>query len=323
MGTRDDVEHVPLFAVRGGRQDGPDVEESGMEAIVGIDVGSVAVKAVLVAGEKPIGWLKEPTGPNIARQCESLLQRLCQSCDVHAQEAAKVCSTGYGRNLVRGAHGQVSEILANAAGAGWCWRNWEELEQVFGASPLPAAAPGRFRTIVDVGGQDSKVITFAPDGLVDQFVMNDRCAAGTGRFLEVMARVLEVDLARLDELALGCDRPCRISSACTVFAESEVISLLSEGADKGNVAAGIFESVAGRVAGLAAQIAYSGPILFDGGPSHSRALVQALGRELGSVPAVPPCADFVTALGAAMLSSSHLVRSSDAQAFRPQGQQGN
>jgi len=279
-----------------------------MKAIAGIDVGSVAVKAVVLAGERPVGWLKEATGPDIMAQCSALLERLCGLCEMGLGELDVVSATGYGRNLVRAAQAQVSEIVANAAGAAWFWRNWNELEQIFGQPPDPVQVPDRFRTIIDVGGQDSKVITFAPDGLIDRFAMNDRCAAGTGRFLEVMARVLDVDLARLDALALSSKNPCKISSACTVFAESEVVSLLSGGAAKENVAAGIFDSVAERVATLAANTGYCPPVLFDGGPSHSRALAAALGKRLATAPAVAPCGEFVTALGAAVLGAADLDR---------------
>jgi predicted CoA-substrate-specific enzyme activase len=177
------------------------------------------------------------------------------------------------------------------------------LAEIFGEAPRPERAAGRFRTIVDVGGQDSKVITFDADGMISDFVMNDRCAAGTGRFLEVMARVLEVDLKRLDGLAMSARKAAGISSTCTVFAESEVVSLLAEGAGKEAVAAGVFESVAEQVAGLAARAGCQAPVLFDGGPSHSRALRAALGRRLGTEPAVPPCGQFATALGAALLAA--------------------
>jgi len=279
-----------------------------MKAIAGIDVGSVAVKAVVLMGERPVGWLKEATGPDIMAQCSALLERLCGLCDMGLTDLDIVSATGYGRNLVQAAQVQVSEIVANAAGAAWFWRNWNELEQIFGQPPDPVQVPDRFHTIIDVGGQDSKVITFAPDGLIDRFAMNDRCAAGTGRFLEVMARVLDVDLARLDVLALSSKNPCKISSACTVFAESEVISLLSGGAAKENVAAGIFDSVAERVATLAANTGYRPPVLFDGGPSHSRALAAALGKKLATAPAVAPCGEFVTALGAAVLGAADLDR---------------
>jgi len=268
-----------------------------MSVTVGIDVGSVAVKLVVLRDGRPVQWLAEATRPDISAQCVDLLARSA----AEGAEPQYVCATGYGRGLVRDADERTSEIMANATGVGWLQRHWEELGDLFGAEPCPAVLPGPPRTIVDVGGQDSKVITFGDDGMIEDFVMNDRCAAGTGRFLEVMARVLEVDLRRLDELALRAARPVRISSACTVFAESEIVSLLAEGAGVECVAAGVFESVADQVAGLGARCRWRAPALFDGGASHSRALRRALGRRLGTELAVPPCAEFATALGAALV----------------------
>jgi len=274
-----------------------------MPVTVGIDVGSVAVKVLCLTDGRPQWWWEEPTRPDIARQCAALLREARTRCG-SGRRRLKVCATGYGRKLVRRAGSSVSEIMANAVGAEWLWRHWEELEAVFGDAPVPAARQaGPFRTIVDVGGQDSKVITLDADGMIGDFAMNDRCAAGTGRFLEVMARVLEVDMERLDKLALRAKRPARITSACTVFAESEVVSLLADGTPRGEVAAGVFDSVAEQVAGLAARCGWQAPVLFDGGPSQSSALRIALGRRLGTEPAVPPCGQFATALGAALLAS--------------------
>ena len=274
-----------------------------MEFTVGIDAGSAAVKALAFGGGRPLAWLQEPTRPDVRAQCGELLGRLGAEPDLDGARPQVVCATGYGRNLVEECDRRVSEILANALGAGWMWRNWEHLgreDEGFGAPPHPERVAAAFRTIVDVGGQDSKVITFTADGLVDQFAMNDRCAAGTGRFLEVMARVLEVDLARLDELALAAERPAPVSSTCTVFAQSEVVSLLAEGAAREEVAAGVFGGVAKRVSELARQVGYEPPVMFDGGPSHLRALRRALEEELGCEVAVPPAAEFTTALGAAL-----------------------
>lgn len=265
---------------------------------LGIDVGSVAVKAVAVADGGPVGWLEQPTGADIAGQCEDMLRRLAAQ---HGRPE-RVCATGYGRSLVPGAGTCISEIMANAAGAGWLQRHWDRLGEVFGAPPRPAELPGRIRTIVDVGGQDSKVITFDGEGMIENFAMNDRCAAGTGRFLEVMARVLEVDLRRLDEMACQADGPAHISSACTVFAESEIVSLLAEGVAAEQVAAGVFESVAQQVAGLGIRCGWRTPALFDGGASNSSALRRALAAHLGEEPAVPPLGQLATALGAALLA---------------------
>ncbi len=266
-----------------------------MSATIGIDAGSTAVKALAVREDRPVRWVVEPTGVDIRAQCRRLLAELGVE--------GRVCATGYGRELVPDADRHVSEIMANAVGAGWLRRNWSSLEGIFGAVPAPEHIEGRIRTVVDVGGQDSKVITFDREGLVQHFAMNDRCAAGTGRFLEVMARVLEVDLAGLDRLALAAARPVRLNSTCTVFAESEVVSLLAEGTPPEPVAAGLFESVAQQVAGLAESCSWQPAVLFDGGPSRSTALQRAVSRRLGTRVLVPPCGQFATALGAALLAA--------------------
>jgi (R)-2-hydroxyacyl-CoA dehydratese activating ATPase len=264
-----------------------------MTTSFGIDVGSVAVKAVVLVDGRPARWRVESTRPDITAQCAALCAELCDA-------DTPVCATGYGRNLVPDATVRTSEIMANATAVAWLQRHWTELGAIFESEPRPARLPGVIRTVVDVGGQDSKIITFDADGMVRDFAMNDRCAAGTGRFLEVMARVLELDLARLDALALAAPEPARISSSCTVFAESEVVSLLADGVSAERVAAGVFESVAAQIAGLGARCQWRAPALFDGGPSASRALCQALGRHLGADPVVPPCGQLATAIGAAL-----------------------
>ncbi len=272
-----------------------------MAVSIGIDVGSVAVKVVVMRDEAPATWVEEPTRPDIAGQCDALLERVMGGPD--CTDRPSVCATGYGRKLVSFADGAVTEIMANAAGAGWLYRHWRALPGMLGEAPSPLELGDPFRTIIDVGGQDSKVIVFGADGMVRDFAMNDRCAAGTGRFLEVMARVLEVDLVRLSELALHSDRPAVISSACTVFAESEVVSRLAEGDTREDIAAGVFRSVADQVAGLAARCTWRPPVLFDGGPSRSPALRRALADDLGCEPAVTPLGQFTTALGAAVLAT--------------------
>ncbi len=266
-----------------------------MSTAVGVDIGSVAVKMVTLTDGWPVRRCVEPTSPDAGAQCARLLQE--------AGPSVRVCTTGYGRNLVERADLSISEIMANSVGVGWLQRHWGELERVFGGRPEPGKLQGAVRTIVDVGGQDSKIITFDADGMVRDFAMNDRCAAGTGRFLEVMARALETDLAGLDRLALDAPEAASLSSTCTVFAESEVVSLLAEGVPAPRVAAGVFRSVATQVFALAERIAWREPVLLDGGPSASQALRRQLGRLFGVRPVVPPGGQFATALGAALVAA--------------------
>jgi predicted CoA-substrate-specific enzyme activase len=267
--------------------------------LVGIDVGSAAMKVVAVREGQPVFRLEEPTQTNVAAQAAAALEHAREACTAGKE---RVCATGYGRNLVADADRQVSEIIANAAGVGWLQRNWSALGGFFGDEPQPPHLDRPVRTVIDVGGQDSKVIVFDDDGFVRDFAMNDRCAAGTGRFLEVMAGVLEVDIARLDEMARAADEPADITSACTVFAESEVVSLISEGVAPERIAAGVYHSIAGQVAALAARCGWRPAVLFDGGTSRSLALRQALAEHLGTEPVVPPQGQFATAIGAALLA---------------------
>ncbi len=270
---------------------------------IGVDVGSVALKAVALSDGRPAAWLQEPTSTDIPAQSRGAVDQLRGRLEGEASPAAPVCATGYGRNLVAGADSRVSEIIANAVGAQWLAEHWAELGRVFGAQPRPLMLEGSLRTVVDVGGQDSKVIVFGEDGLLRDFAMNDRCAAGTGRFLEVMAGVLEVDIERLGQMALAAAEPARIASTCTVFAESEVVSLLGEGVPPDAVAAGVFESIAGQIASLAGRCGWRPTVLFDGGLSRSAAMRSALEHGLGCRLAVPPCGQFVTALGAALFAA--------------------
>jgi predicted CoA-substrate-specific enzyme activase len=285
-----------------------------MTTAIGIDVGSAAVKVVALMDGRPAAWLEEPTRPAVGAQSRALVAEGRRRAGMDPEAVVPLCATGYGRNLLPDADLRASEIMANAAGAAWLADHWGELERLFGAPPAPDRVGGRFRTILDVGGQDSKVIVLDPDGLIRDFSMNDRCAAGTGRFLEVMARVLELDLAGLDELARRARRTAPITSACTVFAESEVVSLLAEGVAREEVAAGVFASVAASVAALPAGSAWQEPVLFDGGPSRSRALQAALAQRLGIQPAVAPCGQFATALGACLLAAGDVGRADSVSA---------
>ncbi len=267
-----------------------------MARALGIDVGSVATKVVVLSADQPLSWFEEPTRPDIAAHCEALLRR--------AGAVDSICATGYGRNLLEQTELHINEIIADALGAGWMQKRWSRLEHFFDAPPEPRRLGEGARTIVDIGGQDTKVITLDKDGLIRDFAMNDRCAAGTGRFLEVMASALEVDVGGLGRLAVGTERAAPISSTCTVFAESEVVSLLAEGAQAAEVAAGVFESIAEQSAGLAERCVWAPPVLLVGGPSRSTALQGALARRFGCELLVPPLGQYAAAIGAALAAAN-------------------
>jgi predicted CoA-substrate-specific enzyme activase len=199
-----------------------------------------------------------------------------------APDINALVATGYGRIAVANADWRITEISCHARGA----------------SHL---APGA-RTVIDLGGQDAKVITLDDDGRPLDFEMNDRCAAGTGRFFEVMAGALNVTLPELGDLALQATAPAPISSMCTVFAESEVVGLLAEGQSVSAIAAGLCDSVARRVLQMANRLTVIEPVVFCGGVAHNRGVVAALRRIMGMDVTVPNNPQLVGAMGAALLA---------------------
>jgi predicted CoA-substrate-specific enzyme activase len=160
------------------------------------------------------------------------------------------------------------------------------------------------RSIIDIGGQDSKAIVADENGSVQDFAMNDKCAAGTGRFLEVMARALEVDIDDFGEVSLKADTPAKISSLCTVFAESEVISLIAKGERRENIIAGIHASIAARVAAMAGRIGLAAPVMMTGGVAKNKGVVSALENKLGQAIEVSPKTQVTGAIGAALIAGS-------------------
>jgi (R)-2-hydroxyacyl-CoA dehydratese activating ATPase len=192
--------------------------------------------------------------------------------------------TGYGRQMVARETGgdTVSEITAHAVGARHLFPDC--------------------RTVVDVGGQDSKAISLGPEGVVVKFEMNDRCAAGTGRFLEVMATTLETPLEALGPLALGAAHAVAVNSLCTVFAESEVVSLIARGEDPAAIALGLHEAIATRLAGLARRVGPRPRVVFTGGGALNPCLLRLLEANLGLELSVPEHPQLVGALGAALLA---------------------
>ena len=238
---------------------------------IGIDIGSTAAKAAVVDGEGSVAWTcVQPTGFSSVDASERLREALVAAgYDVTADDV-RVIATGYGRVAVPYAHKVVTEITCHGTGA----------VRLF----------GDHGTVIDVGGQDTKVIQLK-GGRVAKFAMNDKCAAGTGRFLEIMA-----DLARSGE-------PTKISSMCTVFAESEVISLIGRGEPRENIARGVIDSVVSRVATMAGQAA-GAPYYLTGGLCENAFVVERLGELLGSPVTTSPQARFAGAIGAAVRASA-------------------
>jgi (R)-2-hydroxyacyl-CoA dehydratese activating ATPase len=245
----------------------------------GLDVGSRTIKMVTFDTNVKDSLITD-TGANPLRRCQELMSgRNCE----------RVVVTGYGRHLVAPALGGevVSEIRAFAIGA----RNL-----------YPDC-----RTVIDVGGQDSKVILLSDNGEVQKFEMNDRCAAGTGKFLEVMANTLEVKISELGNLAMRASRTVQINSLCTVFAESEVVSLIARGEQPGAIALGLHDAIATRIATMARRVGIKERVVFAGGGALNQCLNPLVGNKLKIELTVPSEPQIVGALGAAILAANKLL----------------
>jgi len=258
-----------------------------MNCFAGIDIGSTSIKIVLIDGEENIlGQAIAPTGSNFHRNTHEVFERLLAEQGLHRQAVRYAVSTGYGRKLYKEADETISEITANAAGA-----------------RKSGSEQGRVRTIINIGGQDLKVIRLDDEGHVGNFAMNDKCAAGTGRFLEMTARNLEVEVEKLGDLHLAAEgMPVTVNSTCTVFAESEIISLLANGHPREELAAGIHYSIARRVARLAKRMGIEDVVFFDGGPALNPGLARAIEDELMRPLVIPQNPQVTTAYGAALLA---------------------
>jgi predicted CoA-substrate-specific enzyme activase len=249
---------------------------------MGIDVGSITTKAaVVVDGELRLSTLG-PTGYDAKKAAGMIFQQVLESLKLDRNDIQGVVSTGYGRNSVSFANKAITEITCHAAGA-------------FFMNP-------DIRSVIDIGGQDSKVILLNDKGRVSDFAMNDKCAAGTGRFLEVMARALEIELERFGGMSLKSYAPSKISSLCTVFAESEVISLIAKGEKRENIVAGIHEAIGARIASMAKRVKIAPPVMMTGGVAKNKGLVQALEKKLMQPILIIDSAQVIGAIGAALLA---------------------
>jgi predicted CoA-substrate-specific enzyme activase len=248
------------------------------------------VKVCILQSGRLLAHAVGPTGPAADQAARSLLLAALSEASLSPAELHYVVATGYGRRIVPEAHESVSEISANAAGVKW------------------VSADGGVRTIIDVGGQDSKVISLTEEGVVSKFVMNDKCAAGTGRALELIAEAVGVHLDALSEMALQSREACHITSTCAVYIRSEVESLLARGYTKQDVLAGVHRSVAGRIGSLARRVGVVPRVLFDGGAARNAALRWALEEELGVELLVPETPQIVTAIGAAQLAQEKAMQ---------------
>jgi predicted CoA-substrate-specific enzyme activase len=242
----------------------------------GIDIGSRTVKLAILQDGQLVTSKKRENSFDPLAVCRELLAG-------ESYDSAVV--TGYGRHLFSQKIGAtvVSEIKASAIGARWVH---------------PAC-----RTVIDVGGQDTKVISLDPTGRLLRFEMNDKCAAGTGRFMEVIAMALACGVAEFGALAQSAERGYAINSTCTVFAESEVVGLIARGIDRREVARGVVDSIAVRTSSLAKRVGLAADVLFIGGVALNAAMREVLAKRLEISVHVPEDPQMVAAIGCALLAN--------------------
>ena len=222
----------------------------------GIDVGSLTAKSVLVGNNGIVSYAVIDTGTNPKKAGEAVFGKVLHEAGSERPDIRYAVGTGYGRISLSFVDQTITELTCHARGAHFL--------------------DPSIRTVIDIGGQDSKVINLNTDGSMFDFVMNDKCAAGTGRFLQVMARALEIDLEAMGTFSLSARKPSRINSTCTVFAESEVVSLLASGEAKQDIVAGLHLSVARRVGNMAKRLGIHERTVFVGGVAKNIGVRNAL-----------------------------------------------
>ncbi len=253
-----------------------------MMTFAGIDIGSITTETVILQGSRILTFIVMPTGANSRKAAERSLAAALERARLGQDELAGIVTTGYGRASFPRADKMITEISCHARGA-------------FFVHP-------ETRTVIDIGGQDSKVIRLDRQGGVVDFQMNDKCAAGTGRFLEVMAHALEVKVDDLGKLSLSAPQTTKISSMCTVFAESEVVSLVASNQPREVMIRGLHDSIADRILGMVNRVGVEEEVTFSGGVAKNQGVVQALEERLRVKLFIPPEPEIIGALGAALLA---------------------
>ena len=250
----------------------------------GVDIGARSIDIVLYDGAQIIESSVADTGAFPKENARKAFDEVLRNGGVNSNEVDKVIATGYGRNYFEGADRVVSEILCHAAGSAYLFPS--------------------VRTIIDIGGQDSKMIEVGENNRVLNFAMNDRCAAGTGKFIEMVAATLNIPLDRTGETALQTTETCEISSMCAVFAESEIIGMLHKGVSREVILRGVFRSVARRTLGMAGKVSIGDDFIFTGGVAQNVGVLEAIKQETGKNNIkVPPNPQITGALGAAIIAA--------------------
>ncbi len=254
-----------------------------MKYAAGVDVGSTQTKAVIIDEKQDIiGRSLIDTGANVVAAAEESYRIALAASPIDDGEINYVVGTGYGRYKVTFGDRQVTEISCHGRGA---------------SHMFP-----KTRTVLDMGGQDSKAIRVQPNGEILDFCMNDKCAAGTGRFLGAAANALKLGLDELGPTALESEKPVRISTTCTVFAEAEVLSWLGKGKKVEDILWGVHQSIASRTLGLLRRVGIEDEITFTGGVARNVAMIEALAEKLERKMNISEESHYMGALGAAMFA---------------------
>ena len=261
-----------------------------MAYAAGVDVGSTQTKAVIIDEHRNIvGRSLGDTGANVVLAAESAFAEALEGAKLGEREVEYVIGTGYGRYRVTFGNAQVTEISCHARGAVRFFPNT--------------------RSVVDMGGQDTKAIRVSAKGEIDDFCMNDKCAAGTGRFLGAAAAALEMELDDLGPTALKSEKPVRISTTCTVFAESEVLAWLGKGKKVEDILWGVHQSIASRSAALMRRVGIEDEITFTGGVTRNVAMIKALQERLDKKLNVSEESHYMGAMGAALFALDYILAS--------------
>jgi (R)-2-hydroxyacyl-CoA dehydratese activating ATPase len=269
-----------------------------MEYAVGIDVGSTQTKAVAVDTARAIAARALiDTGANVKRAGQRALDELIRVADLARDDIKFVVGTGYGRYKIEAGDTQVTEISCHARGA----------QMLFPAT----------RTVIDMGGQDTKAIRVGPEGDVVDFCMNDKCAAGTGRFLAGAAEVLGLTLDEIGEISLRGTKPIRLTSVCTVFVESDILSHLAQKKKVEDILAGVHEAIASRTIGLVRRVGMDPEMTFTGGVARNVGMVTALEKKLEQKLNISAEAQYCGAFGAALFAMDHVLATHQSDAPAP------
>jgi predicted CoA-substrate-specific enzyme activase len=257
--------------------------------VAGVDLGSATGKAVILDDDKIVATAVVRSTVKPERTGMLALESALKEAGLHSpSDLQYILGTGYGRRGATFIHDNMSEITCHARGAFW----WQ-----------PAT-----RTVVDVGGQDCKVISLDDDGRVVTFVMNDKCAAGTGKFFEMMARTFDCGLDEFADLSLQSDTPANITKQCSVFAESEVITLINDGVDQADIAAGLVDSIVRRLIAMVHRVGLEPKLVITGGCAKNEGLIRGLERALGQEILRLPAPQLAGALGAALFARDRAAK---------------